>query len=401
MSRLISAKTRPVQGRASPKVGPPQGPAGVSEPIAARHKIRFTSRESAAFIVEVRSEAARWFEAANKSDKANIGMYLKTVLMLGVLGGGYALLLTRSVSDLAFVGTLVLMGVAMAGIGFCVAHDALHGAYSSKPWVNTALGGSFDLLGANSYMWKITHNIIHHTYTNIHGVDEDLSVSPLLRLSPEAPRLGIHRWQHWYALAAYSTSTLFWVFVKDFKYFLRRDLAKSQRAGHQPGAIAWLLTSKVVYLGYAVALPLALIARPWWQILAGFVLMHLVAGVILGIVFQLAHVVEGTSHLLPDSSGVMEHDWAVHEMMTTANFACSNPAVTWFVGGLNHQIEHHLFPKVCSVHYPHLSSIVRSVAARHGIEYHEHVTVWKAWKSHFRTLRVLGRQDQLEVASAA
>jgi linoleoyl-CoA desaturase len=283
------------------------------------------------------------------------------------------------------------MGIAMAGVGFSVAHDALHGAYSSRPWVNTALGASFDLLGANGYMWQITHNVIHHTYTNIHGVDEDISVSPLLRLSPEADLKGFHRYQHWYAPAVYSLSTLFWVFAKDFKYFLKRDLGPFRDRHHSPGAVAWLLTSKVAYFGYALALPLLVIHRPWWQIVGGFALVHLIAGIILGIVFQLAHVVEGIEYPLPDDEGDMEYSWAVHEMRTTSNFARGNRLVSWYISGLNYQIEHHLFPRVCSVHYPELSAIVRKVAGRHGVLYNEHRTLSQAIASHFRMLYRLGR----------
>ena len=114
------------------------------------------------------------------------------------------------------------MGVGVAGIGFSVSHDALHGAYSSDSRINTALGLTFDLMGANGYLWKITHNVIHHTYTNIQGIDEDLEVSPLLRLSPESDHKPIHKYQHIFGFAAYSFSTLFWVFVKDYKYLLQK-----------------------------------------------------------------------------------------------------------------------------------------------------------------------------------
>lgn len=362
----------------------------MSDPNPGRWRVRFSSRESAAFMAELRSEVALWFTSTGRSDKANGAMKAKTALMLGSLAAAFGVVLTQEIGTPIFLALVMVMGLAMAGIGFCVAHDALHGAYSDRPWVNVVLGGSFDLLGANSYMWHITHNVIHHTYTNIHGVDEDLSVSPLLRLSPEGRWYPCHRYQHWYALGAYSLSTLFWVFVKDFKYFLKKDLGPFQDRRHPPGAVAWLIVSKIAYLGYALLLPLAVIHRPWWQIVGGFVLVHLVAGGILGVVFQLAHVVEGTAYPLPDATGGMEHDWAVHEMLTTSNFACTNPLVTWFVGGLNHQIEHHLFPKVCSVHYPSLSGIVRSVAFRHGIPYHEHRAVCDAVKSHLRMLRAMG-----------
>jgi linoleoyl-CoA desaturase len=362
---------------------------------AVSHRVHFSNREAAAFVAELRSTVTEWFQSRNLSDKANPAMVFKTVILLGTLVGAYLLLLSGWFGGWGSLGLIALMGITMAGVGFSVAHDALHGAYSSRSWVNAALGASFDLLGANGYMWQITHNVIHHTYTNIHGVDEDISVSPLLRLSPDADLKRIHRYQHWYALAVYSMSTLFWVAAKDFKYFLKRDLGPFRDRRHSKSAVAWLLTSKVAYFAYALGLPLVLIHRPWWQIVGGFALVHLIAGIILGVVFQLAHVVEGTAYPLPDDEGGMEHTWAVHEMLTTSNFARDNRLVSWYIGGLNYQIEHHLFPRVCSVHYPKISEIVREVADRHGVTYNEHPTLRQAIGSHFRMLERLGRPEAL------
>jgi linoleoyl-CoA desaturase len=356
------------------------------------HRVTFTNREAAEFLTDLRSAVGRWFTDAGRSDKANPEMVTKTVILLGVFAGSYGLLLSNAVNGWTSCALVVVMGIAMAGIGFGVSHDALHGAYSSRPWLNTIVGASFDLLGANGYMWKLTHNVIHHTYTNIHGVDEDLAVSPLLRLSPRAPWLPVHRYQHFYAFATYSLSTLFWVFIKDFKYFLQRDLGPFRDRTHSRGAVAWLLASKLAYFAYAVVLPLVVVRRPWWQILAGFVVIHLIAGTILGVVFQLAHVVEGTEHPLPDGTGEMEHSWIVHEMLTTSNFARGNRLVSWYVAGLNYQIEHHLFPRVCSVHYPALSPLVRDVARRHGVPYNEHPTMLGAIASHYRVLKQFGAQ---------
>lgn len=364
----------------------------------AHAQITFPNR-AAQFAGEVKREVAAYFADRGLSDKATPGMVVKTVLLLGGTAACYLLILLGGFGPWAMLGLAILMGVGVAGVGFAVAHDALHGAYSNRPWVNRLLGLSFDLLGANGYMWKITHNVIHHTYTNIHGVDEDLSVSPLLRLSPDAPLRPIHRWQHWYAFAAYSTSTLFWVFVKDYKYFLQKDLGPYQDKRHPPGAVANLLLMKLVYYGWAIVLPLVVLDLAWWQFLIGFLAMHLTAGTILGVVFQLAHVVEGTDHPQPNAEGEMEAAWLVHEMETTSNFARGNRLLSWYVGGLNFQVEHHLFPRVCSVHYPAISPIVERVARRHDIPYHSQPTLRAAIASHRRMLRRLGAEALQEAAS--
>jgi linoleoyl-CoA desaturase len=354
------------------------------------HAVTFARHDCDRFVEEVKARVSAYFEVRGLDTKANAAMVAKTAILVAGLVGPYALILSGMLSAWAMLGCCAVMGVAMAGIGFSVAHDALHGAYSHDARINAAIGFSFDLLGANGYMWKLTHNVIHHTYTNIHGVDEDLEVSPLLRLSPLAKRRWFHRLQHVYAPLAYSFSTLNWVFFKDFDYFRRQALGPYRGKKHPRTQIAILIGSKLLACTWQIVLPLTLLDISWWQFLIGFMTFHLVAGAILGVIFQLAHVVEQTSYPAPDDLGRMPNGWLMHEMATTANFCLTNRLLTWYCGGLNHQIEHHLFPKTCSVHYPAISSIVRDVAGRHGIPYHHNPTFLGAFASHLRRLRQLG-----------
>jgi linoleoyl-CoA desaturase len=352
--------------------------------------ITFPQKEGVSFSAEVKREVEAYFAQTGKSIKANWAMVLKTVVLLGGFFGCYFLILFADWSAWAKLALAVLMGVGYAGIGFAVVHDALHGAYSHRPWINKNLGRLFDLIGANAYLWKITHNVVHHTYTNIEGIDEDLTVSPLLRLSPASPLRPVHRWQHIYGLLAYAGSTLFWVFSKDYKYILQRNLGPYQDIKHPRGEIINLIVTKLFYYGWGVVIPFLVIDLPWWQIVIGFLVMHLVAGFILGVVFQLAHVVEGPDFPVPDADGRMGDAWLIHEMRTTANFGRTNRPLSWYVGGLNFQVEHHLFPKICSVHYPAISTIVERVAGRHGVPYNAQPTLMAAVRSHLRMLKAFG-----------
>jgi len=352
--------------------------------------VKFPNDTSTDFARDLKASVNAYFEERNLSRKANVWMVVKTLVMLGLLVGPYALIMTNSLNLWVMLGLAVIMGIGVAGCGFCISHDALHGAYTSSKFWNGLFGMAFEINGASTYFWKITHNVIHHTYTNIQGIDEDLEVSPLLRLSPTSDYKWFHRFQHLYVLFTYSLTTLFWVFLKDYQYLARKDLGPYKDMVHPRGEVVRLIAMKIFYYTYIIVLPLVFLDIAWWQFVIGFVAMHMTAGMILSLVFQLAHVIEGPEHHASAQADVMEDSWLVHEMKTTANFARRNRLLCWYVAGLNFQIEHHLFPKICSIHYPAIAPIVEEVARRHGIPYNDHPTFRAALRSHFRQLKYFG-----------
>jgi linoleoyl-CoA desaturase len=353
-------------------------------------KVTFNNRRSREFSKTVKQRVDQYFEDNGLSRHANMQMIVKTLIMLTLFLGSYALIISGQFS----LGTMwfltFVMGVAAAGIGFSISHDALHGAYSSNNLVNRTLGFTFDMLGANGYIWKITHNIIHHTYTNIHGHDEDLEVAGFIRLSPHSEFKMIHRVQHILAFFAYSLAMVFWVFVKDYKNFLKPNIGPYNNKNHPISEWIILFVTKAAFYTYMLVLPILLLDITWVHLLIGFLTLHLTAGLIVGIIFQLAHVVEETDHPQPNEKNMIDEHWLIHEMVTTNNFARKNKALCWFVGGLNFQIEHHLFPKICSVHYPAISPIVERTAREFNIPYNHHETFTEAVASHYRTLKKFG-----------
>ncbi len=352
------------------------------------------------FAREVKARVNAYFERNRLSKHANAAMIAKSVILLALYFGSYGLILSGLLPVAVAWLLCLVMGVAMAGIGFSVTHDALHGAYSANPRVNRLIGYAFECLGANGYIWKITHNTIHHTYTNIEGCDEDLEVSPQIRLSPHTPHRPIHRVQHFGAFFAYSLATLFWVFVKDFKYFFKKDLGPYRNKKHARPEWISLIAGKALYYLMMIALPLMVLDITWWQFLIGFLTMHLTAGLILGVVFQLAHVVESTEHLREEQGASLKGMWTLHQMRTTGNFAPDNRLLSWYVGGLNSQIEHHLFPRICHIHYRGLRPIVRELARNYGIPYNSSPTLRSAIRSHYRMLKRFGTPDGITRASA-
>ena len=367
----------------------------------ASRMVTFSVREPEQFIEELKARVAAFFEEHGISPRANARMVVKTIVLFAALVVPYGLILSSAFPPLAMLGLAMFMGVVVAGIGFAVAHDALHGAYSNNPKVNAGLGFAFDMLGANGYLWRIMHNVVHHTYTNVHGLDEDLDASWLLRLSPGAPHRWVHRFQHWYAPLPYSLATLNWVFLKDYRFFFRRQIGPYEAKRHPLPQWLLLFGGKFFYYAWAIVIPLLVVNVAWWQYAIGFLAMHVTTGIILSVVFQLAHVVEDTAHLSPNDEGRMRHAWMVHELLTTANFAMRNKLLGWYVGGLNFQIEHHLFPKVCSVHYPAISRIVRETCEKYGIPYHAYPTLFSALRSHWATLKWLGQGAGAEAFAAA
>ena len=348
-------------------------------------RVTFRGAVSApSLLMEMREAVAAHLGRRGVSEKANAAMVARTAVMLGVTFGAYAAILSGRLSPLAMLGLAVVMGVGIAGIGLGIAHDALHGAYSSDPRLNRLLGFSFDLVGASSYLWNNGHNVAHHTFTNIVDVDGDVASSPLLRKSPDAELRPGHRYQHLYAFPLYCLATLNWVFIKDYKDIFKRE------GGHRPWDIAGVLGLKALYYGWSIVVPLLVVPVAWWQFLIGYAVMHLTTGLILGTVFQLAHLVEGVEFPVPDENGLVAEDWVAHQLATTSNFANGNRLLTWYLGGLNHQIEHHLFPRMCSVHYPSIRSIVHDIALRRGLRYRHHPGLLAAIASHYRFLKRMG-----------
>lgn len=284
-----------------------------------------------------------------------------------------------------------LLGLTLSSIGFNVMHDACHGSYSSKKWLNNILGLSLNAIGGNAFFWKQKHNVLHHTYTNITGADDDIAQSKLLRQSPAQEWKPFHRYQHIYVTVAYALTLFMWVGVRDFeKYFTR----KIHNTPLQPMSVNEHITfwvSKALYLVFYVLIPILCVGPLAWLI--GYLTMGIVTGVVISYVFQLAHAVEGPEF---DSVGIddklIETEWAVHQIKTTANFAPQNKFISWAVGGLNYQIEHHLFPRVSHIHYPALSKIVKDHCQQFQLPYHSFPTVSHAIGSHLRTMKHLGQK---------
>lgn len=329
-------------------------------------------------------------------------MILKTVVLLSAYIGPLIALIFLEMSFAQALLAWSLMGVAAAGIGMSVMHDACHGAYSPNPLVNRVIGtAAINLIGGMVFNWKLQHNKLHHTFTNIVGHDDDIAEKGLFRFSPHNRAGFFHQFQWIYAFLIYGITTIYWSTVKDFLQFFKytREGVNTASAAENRLVVFKMIFLKLAYFGLFLGLPWLVGGLPFLQVLGGFLAMHFVCGVILTVVFQLAHTVEGTSHPLPVAeTGIIENDWAIHQMNTTVNFARKNRWLSWYVGGLNFQVEHHLFTNICHVHYPKIAPIVKQTAEEFGIPYLENRTFGQALASHIAALKRFGRLPDLNEA---
>ena len=353
----------------------------------ASRRLSFPGR--GAFSRDLESAANAYFDGVEQGRRDLPRMYLKSAIILTWFVGSWAMLVFVAHGALQGAVCAVSLGLSIAGIGMSVQHDANHGAYSEHTWVNQVFGATLDVMGVCSFIWRPKHNVFHHTFTNVEGIDYDLDFGALARLSPDQPLRSYHRYQWLYLWFFYGFLQPKWVFYDDFVILRSRMIGKHALPPPSRAAIAGFFAWKIFFLAWAVVIPS--LFHPLWQV----VVFHLVAaftlGATLGTVFQLAHCTEAAEFpAAPASGDRMKTEWAVHQLATCVDFAPTSRLVTWFVGGLNFQVEHHLFPKVCHLHYPALARVVAEVAARHGLKHRSHRTFGGALSSHFGHLRVMG-----------
>lgn len=358
-----------------------------------KQAIYFNKEDCPEFFKTLKARVNQHFKDRKITKKANNNMRFKTLFMLILYTTPLILMLTGIVTS--FWGTILMwsiMGFGMSGIGLSIMHDANHGSYSKKKRTNKALGFLLNYIGGYHINWKIQHNVLHHSFTNIEGFDEDIE-KPVMRFSPNQKNKWLFRFQAFYASFFYAILTIYWLIFKDFEQifkYSKRKLLMGQGISLKK-ALFQIIVFKTIYIGFTLVLPIMLLDLPWWQTLLGFLLMQVICGLILAFIFQAAHVLNETHFYEADNNSSVENNWAIHQMKTTANFSNNSPAFSWFIGGLNYQIEHHLFPNICHIHYKDISKIVKTTAQEFGIPYLQHKTFFGALKSHFSLLNTLGR----------
>lgn len=362
--------------------------------------VKFVNPDKNLFFPVLKKRVDAYFTEKNLSRYGNSILVWKTSMLLLVYIFPFIAMVVWTPGFAVSLLYWSAMGIGMAGLGMSVMHDANHGAYSSNKYVNWMMAHVLNLMGGSTMNWKLQHNVLHHTYTNITHMDDDIASKPALRLSPHTPVSLLHRFQWVHAFLLYGLTTLYWVTAKDFVQFVRyrKNKVNTLTPAENKWILAKLVIVKVLYFAIFLGVPIAIAHIPVATVLAGFVLMHFLAGIILTVIFQLAHSLEGTTHPMPNSKGIIENEWAIHQMKTTMNFSPNNKWLSWYVGGLNFQVEHHLFPKISHVHYPAIAPIVQATAAEFEVPYLQHKRFVTALTAHINFLKQLGKLPDLEEA---
>lgn len=343
------------------------------------------------FTREVRKRVRAYFKSHNITTFGNFSLYLKTVFMFAAYFLPFILILSWPITPSTALLLTVLMGIGEAGIGMSVMHDGAHGSYSQKKWVNKLMASTMFLLGSNNFNWNVQHNIKHHSYTNIYTYDLDISNVSIIRLCEHAPIKKYHRYQHLYAFPLYGLMTfarLFGELSMLLKY--NKEGITKQLNVNATWELIKLIAIKIIYLAIIIGLPLLFTDFSLWQILIGFIALHITAGMIMTTVFQMAHVVEGTHQPLPIKNNLIPHQWMIHQLRTTSDFGRKNSLFSWYIGGLDFQIEHHLFQNISHIHYPQIADIVKKTSEEFGFTYNLKPTMFHALVSHYKRLKELG-----------
>ncbi len=359
-------------------------------PAARHNSLKFSRNEG--FLTELRRRVDAYFEQTGHRRRDCPQMYFKTATILAWFAAAYLLLLFVATSWWTVIPLATVLGVAIAAIGFNIQHDGGHKSYSERSWINKIMAMTLDLMGGSSYIWDWKHNAIHHTFPNVDGHDDDIDVGILARLTPQQKRLWFHRLQCVYMWLLYGFLAIKWHFYDDFYNIATGRIGDHKITRPRGGDLLIFIGGKATFFLMAFGIPLLL--HPWWAVLGVYILASFVSGIVLSVVFQLAHCVGEAEFPAPVPTPQGERmgtDWAVHQVLTTVNFSRRNPILCWFLGGLNFQIEHHLLHKICHVHYPALSKVVEETCKEFGIRYSAHRSIFSAIASHFRWLVQMGK----------
>lgn len=347
--------------------------------------------EGKEFGEDVKRRVAAYFSDNNIGTKANGLMIFKSLLLIALFITSYYMAVFADIRPLFKLFFAISFGSSMAFLAFNIGHDASHNAYAKNNRVNSILAYTMNLCGINQYIWNIKHNLSHHSFTNIPHADmdnENVGVARITRFHKWKP---VFKYQYLYLPFLWPFFGMFLIFVKDFQLFAMTRMGNSQYESHPIREWVILIVSKLIVVTYIFVIPLMVIDLPYWQILLGILVLFMCMGTLLTTIFLFVHLIENTPFPEEDKEGKIKDHWMLHQLKVTTDYSPFNPILTFFSGGLNQHVAHHMFPNYCHVHYGAITKIIQQTAKEHGYEY-RYQSHWKAFKSHIRFLKKMGEQ---------
>ncbi len=339
------------------------------------------------------AKVEEYFSSTMISQKGNKELYIKTTILFISLITLYYLIVFLPMFFWVKALLCIPFGLNIAAIGFNIMHDGGHGSYSHKKWVNKVMALTLNLVGGNANFWHVKHNIRHHTFPNVehNWGDEDIYILPLIRTNFGQLRYWFHQYQYkgWYWPTVYSLTYILWIFFNDSRRYITRKVRKGDepiKISFGQHVVFWF--SKAIFFTLSIVIPLFFMSFIGWLVI--FFITTLVCGFTIALTFQLAHIVPIVFFPIPNEKNELEQNFMLHQLKTTADFAPNNKFLCWILGGLNFQVEHHLFPRISHVHYPAVRKIVLEVCNKFSVQHFEYPTLGSAVGAHILYLKKVG-----------
>ena len=349
--------------------------------------MKFKSKNDSDFFSTLIQKVDDYMEKKGNNRFADSSIYFKGVFLITLYISSYILLLSGTLNTILSVLFVMIMGLSGVMIVFNIVHDASHNVLFKNRSLNRALAYFGDLMGMNSYIWNIRHNIQHHTFTNVAGGDVLLDSIPFIRVSPQQKKFAIHKYQVFYVPVMYMLYSIFWVCFIDINMFRQKQMGNYTNMRRSWQEWAKLFFFKSFYIFYMIIFPAWIINIPLSTVLIGFLIYHVVAGLLLSTVVVLGHCVEGAEYTAPDENGIIQNSFMQHEWNATYDCSTNSRLLHWITGGLNTHLAHHLFPKLCHCHYLAVTKIIKEHCAEHNVKY-QHYSFGDAIVSHLNFLRI-------------
>lgn len=319
--------------------------------------------------------------------KRRPGIVLKAILFPSLYVIAYVSALVWATNTTVYYACFFAMGVLLVLNFLNLIHEAVHHTLFKNKRVNNWYVHFFDLMGANSYIWKIRHIRLHHNYPNVMGWDSDFEQSPLARVFPHAPFSKINKYQHIYLPLFYPLYLINWLLVRDFKDFFNKKKLVWKVIDEIPTIeYVKLFLFKGVFIFYTMILPALLFNISWGQAIGAFFIMMFTASIVSLLVLLSPHASTESDFPMPDEGGQMPTAWFRHQLSCTNDVKEDNWFIRFFMGCFNYHIAHHLFPAVNHVYYPEVTQLIRNFAAKNNLPYRQ-FPLAESLRNHYRLLR--------------